>query len=147
MGRQILIVDDEPGYAQTLCERLEPRGYAARACTDPAEALVLFRAEPVAVVLLDLWMPGIDGIEVLRRIKRIRPLTEVILLTGHAAPDSAVEAVRLGIFEYLTKDSSFESLTNKIDAALARFDMHHDRIEQARRAAQDRDPIIDGDSC
>jgi DNA-binding NtrC family response regulator len=145
MGRQILIVDDEPGYAQTLCERLELRGYAARACTDPAEALALFRKKPVAVVLLDLWMPGMDGIEVLRLIKRIRPITEVILLTGYAAPDSAVEAAQLGIFEYLTKHSSFESLIGKIDAAMARFDMHQDRIEKARRAAQKSEPAVDED--
>ena len=145
MPDRILIVDDEPAYAQALTERLVLRGYAARACTDPAEAIRQIQAEAVAVVILDLVMPEIDGIEVLRHIKRSRPLTEVILLTGHASPGSAVEGMRQGIFDYLTKDSTIESISKKIDAALACFTAHQDRIQKAREALDPREPTPEDD--
>ena len=145
MPDTILIVDDEPEYARILGERLRLKGHTVGTCNDPREAIQRIAAEPVAVVLLDLVMPELDGIEVLRRIKRIRPLTEVILLTGHATPATAVEGMLQGIFNYLNKDSPFERIAAEIDAARVRFKMHQDRIEQARHTAQQVEPAVEED--
>jgi DNA-binding response OmpR family regulator len=83
------------------------------------------------VVILDILMPGMDGIETLKEIKRKRPLVEVIMLTGHGTTESAVEGMKLGAFDYLLKPARFEELTAKLEAARRRKDEQEERIRQA----------------
>jgi DNA-binding NtrC family response regulator len=83
------------------------------------------------VVILDIKMPGMDGIETLREIKNRFPLVEVIMLTGHGTIESAVEGMKLGAFDYLMKPADFEDLSVKLEAARKRKDEHQERIRKA----------------
>ncbi|WP_449242572.1 response regulator [Desulfovibrio sp.] len=120
-GVRVLLVDDEAGFLETLKKRLARRGLEAETAGSGEAALeVLARVPEIDVVLLDVKMPGMDGIEALQRIKAARPLVEVILLTGHATLEGAVDGMRLGAFDYLMKPCEMDDLLAKVFEAKAR---------------------------
>lgn len=114
---KLLLVDDEEEFVTTLAERLELRHLPSQWALNGEQALRLIAAAPPDVIILDLKMPGIDGLEVLRHVKRVQPEVEVIVLTGHGAQKDEDEARRLGAFEYLKKPVDIEELTQHIHEA------------------------------
>ena len=118
---KVLLVDDEENFTATLSKRLVRRGFEVRVAYDAFEAGALMEDEPVEVVVLDMKMPGIDGLQALKRIKNNFPGVEVILLTGHAVMGDAIESMYSGAFDFLLKPASLELLVCKIqDAAMTR---------------------------
>jgi two-component system, OmpR family, response regulator len=113
----ILLVDDEPEFVEHLSERLRLRGFRPRVAADGASALDLLRREQFQGVVLDVMMPGIDGLETLREIKKIDASVEVILLTGHARTEAALEGIRLGAFDYLIKPVDIDELSFRLQDA------------------------------
>lgn len=114
----LLLVDDEQAFAETLSRRLLSRGYRAAYVLSGEEALrFLDENKSIDVVLLDVKMPGLDGLETLRRIKAKHPLVETIMLTAHATVATAVEAMRVGARDYLMKPCDFVELAAKVEAA------------------------------
>lgn len=113
----ILLVDDENDFRQILAKRLKRRGICVREADRGEKALQILTESPVDVVILDVKMPGIDGIECLRRIKETHDLTEVIMLTGHADIQGGVEGIKSGAFDYLSKPVELEHLIRKIKQA------------------------------
>ncbi|WP_051617064.1 sigma-54-dependent transcriptional regulator [Desulfonatronovibrio hydrogenovorans] len=111
---RLMLVDDEERFRTTLAKRLGEKGVKPRTASGGVEALQSMKDGPVDVVVLDIKMPGMDGIETLGQIKKIDPDTEVILLTGHANVESAVEGMRLGAYDYLMKPCDLEQLLEKI---------------------------------
>jgi DNA-binding NtrC family response regulator len=111
-----------------LLKRLGKRGIAAAGSTSGEDALAHVEREPLDVVVLDVKMPGLDGIETLREIKKRRPLIEVIMLTGHASVEAAIEGMELGAFDYLMKPIEFESLLNKIQDAHKKKSLQEEKI-------------------
>ena len=132
MKTRVLIVDDEKEFVDLVSERLTMRDYDVTACYSGEEALETVKKYNFDIVVLDILMPGIDGIETLREIKRIKPLTEVILLTGHAAVDTAIEGMRLGAYDYLTKPCEISDLVTKLDKAHDRKAEQEERIRAAK---------------
>lgn len=122
MPIHILLVDDERGYVEILARRLRSRGFSTNFALSGREALDRIGAggESVDVVVLDVRMPGMDGIETLKALKQMRPLVEVLMLTGHGTVKSAVEAVKLGARDYLMKPCSLDELVAKASAAAER---------------------------
>lgn len=114
---RILLVDDEERFRNILKIRLTARGKDVAEAADGFEALEMIKAEPRDIVVLDVKMPGMNGLETLKEIKKIAPETEVILLTGHASIDTAIDGVELGAFDYLHKPCSIEDLMDKIQSA------------------------------
>ena len=114
----ILLVDDEERFLRTLSRRLSERNLTVLTASNGREALNIVRGTPVGVVVLDIRMPGMDGLETLAELRRIRPETQVILLTGHASIDAATDGVRLGAYDYLLKPCDTEILMARIQAAL-----------------------------
>lgn len=113
----VLLADDEVGFVETLTKRLRKRGVPVVTAHSGQEALEKLVADStIDVVILDIKMPGMDGIAALKAIKRLHPLVEVILLTGHATVESAIEGMKLGAFDYLTKPVNLEVLVSKINA-------------------------------
>ena len=132
MKIRVLIVDDEEQFVEQLAERLQLRDYDVTSCTSGEEAVNTLKRFNFDVVILDVAMPGMDGIDTLREIKNIKPLTEVIMLTGHATVESAIEGMKLGAFDYLLKPTKTDDLVMKVDSAYARKAMQEERIRQAR---------------
>jgi two-component system OmpR family response regulator len=116
----VLIVDDETELVSALKERLALRGFVTEGVTTGQDALDFLDAEPCDVVLLDVKMPGLGGLEVIRRIKHRHPHLEVILLTGHGSEQSVEEGMSLGAFDYLMKPVKIDNLVNIISAAGSR---------------------------
>jgi DNA-binding NtrC family response regulator len=111
----ILVVDDEGDFLETLMNRLKKRKIAALGCASGEEALRLLKENPFDVVVLDIKMPGgMDGIQTLREIKKTRPETEVILLTGHASLETSMEGMQAGAYDYLLKPIRLEDLLEKL---------------------------------
>ena len=130
---RILVVDDELDFLETIVNRLKKRKLDAIGVASGEEALKLLEKQLFDVVLLDVKMPGgMDGIEVLREIKKIRPLCEVILLTGHASVETSIEGMKLGAFDYLLKPIKFEDLLQKMAAAFTKKDTHDKKIRDAK---------------
>jgi len=114
----ILLADDEERFVRNLAKILEKRGYAVVTAFSGAQALALLgNGASIGVVVLDVRMPGMDGIETLRRIKQIDEDIQVIMLTGHASLEDGTEAVRAGAFDYLQKPYDIEDLVVKIRSA------------------------------
>ncbi|MBU2551211.1 MAG: response regulator [Proteobacteria bacterium] len=131
----ILLVDDERDFVEMLSLRLEEEGHKVRPAYSGEEALKsLSEAEP-DVVILDIKMPGMDGIEALKAIKARHPVVEIILLTGHGAVETAVEGLKSGAFDYLLKPANFEELIMKLKAARQRKTEQEDRIRMAEARA------------
>lgn len=131
MDVRILLVDDEQEFVETLGERLETRGFKVRKASSGDECLAKLREEQSDVVILDVLMPGKDGIETLREIKQLNPLIEVIMLTGHGTVETAIEGLKLGAYDYLKKPSETTDLIGKVLRAYARKSEQEERIRRA----------------
>ena len=119
---KVLLVDDEKEFVNTLSERLETRRMTPAIAYDGEEALAMAADDQPEVMVLDLKMPGIDGIEVLRRMKRSHPETEVIILTGHGSAAEEEMAAELGAFAYLRKPVDIDELTETMRAAYRKIE-------------------------
>ena len=119
MKEKVLLVDDEEEFVETLAERMRSRGMDVSTSNSGADALQLVDEEDFDVVVLDLKMPGIDGLDALKRIKHRRPDIQVVLLTGYASVASGVEAIKEGALEFLEKPVDLTSLTDAIHKAKA----------------------------
>lgn len=119
-GLRVLIVDDEEELVSALVERLNLRGFAASGVTTGTDALAFLAREECDVVLLDVKMPGLGGLEVIRRIKEEHPGLEVVLLTGHGSVNSVEEGMALGAFDYLMKPVKIDNLVRVLNAAGSR---------------------------
>lgn len=124
---KILLVDDEREFVQTLSERLMMRDLGSAVAYDGESALEVAREDEPDVMILDLKMPGIDGIEVLRRIKKTQPEIEVIILTGHGSETDKTVCMELGAFAYLQKPVDIDELSATIKAA-------HEQIRRKQKA-------------
>ena len=132
---QLLLVDDEERFLHTTKILLEKRGVVTFIATNGADALKAMDEHRIDVVILDVKMPGIDGVEVLRKTKQKHPLVEVIMLTGHASVESAVEGLKLGAFDYVKKPCDISDLITKVNEA---YDKKHAMEEKIRKAQIDK---------
>ncbi|XXJ18725.1 sigma-54-dependent transcriptional regulator [Desulfovibrio caledoniensis] len=123
-----LLVDDEESFRNTLCKRLKRRGMDVEQAGSGEEALAMLETCRPDVVLLDVKMPGMDGLTALHKIKEVNPLIEVVMLTGHASMEIAIRGMELGAFDYLMKPVEFEELLYKLEDAFKRKRYHEDRI-------------------
>lgn len=134
-GANLLLVDDEVSFVEILAKRLTLRRFNISTAHSGAEALERLETDPdIDVVILDLVMPDMDGIETMKRIKQKRPLVEVIMLSGVATVESAIEGMELGAFDYLLKSSEIDTLIEKVMAAVAGKKAHEEKIAKARLA-------------
>jgi UDP-3-O-[3-hydroxymyristoyl] N-acetylglucosamine deacetylase len=118
MERKVLIVDDEESVVQSIAGVLEDEGFRVAKAKSGEEAIKVFQQEEPDVTLLDIWMPGMDGIEVLKRLKWIAPECQVIMISGHATISTAMTAVKLGAFDFIEKPLSLDVLLMTIRRAL-----------------------------
>jgi len=128
---RVLVVDDEKDFVEMLVLRLQESGERVTECYSGKECLDILAREAIDVVILDIKMPGMDGIQTLREIKRRFPLVEVILLTGHGSTETAVEGMKLGAYDYLLKPADFDDLSAKLEGARRRKDEQEERIRKA----------------
>ena len=117
-NERVLIVDDEKNIVTSLQEILNDEGYEIITAEDGLEALEMVQAEPPDLVLLDIWIPGIDGIEVLQTIKTYHPEIEVLVMSGHGTIDTAVKATKLGAYDFIEKPFSLDQLVLSVERAL-----------------------------
>lgn len=129
----IMLVDDEVPFVEAMSKRLTRRDLDVEKAYAGKEALDKLTADgKVEVVILDVKMPGMDGIETLKAIKSQVPLVEVIMLTGHATVESAIEGMKLGAFDYLHKPCDMDHLIEKVSEAAAKKRSHEEKIINAR---------------
>ena len=114
---KILLVDDEKEFVETLSERIRMRDHDSEIALNGEQALKKIDDDLPDVVVLDLKMPGMDGMEVLRRIRKAYPKVQVIMLTGHGSEKDEEDARKLGVFEYLQKPIDIETLMKKVKKA------------------------------
>ena len=115
---KILLVDDEREFVTTLAERLELRNIKVTVAMNGESALGFVEKDPPQVVVLDVMMPGLGGLEVLEKIKALNPNIQVILLTGHGATKDGIRGMQLGAFDYLIKPIDIDELINKLNEAV-----------------------------
>jgi len=125
-----LFVDDEEDFLKTLIKRLKKRKVSAESAANGEEALMLLSQQPVDVVVLDVRMSGMDGIEVLREIKKSYPLIEVVMLTGHASMEVAIEGMEIGAFDYLIKPVDIDELVYKLQDAYQKKRLQEKKIKK-----------------
>jgi len=128
---RLLLVDDEDDYRQTLAKRLTKKDITPVQAENGEKALSILEKKKMDIVVLDVKMPGMDGIEVLRHIKKKYPRTEVIFLTGHAATQDGVEGIKTGAFDYLSKPIEFEHLLGKIKQAYDKIEREEEKLREA----------------
>ena len=134
--RTVLVIDDEPDSREAVFESLKGHGYETLEAASGEPALDLFHAYDIDLVICDLVLPGMGGMEILQQIKEISPITQVVMLTGHATVDSAVEAMRLGAFDYLTKPIRLKELRLLIERAIEQKKLYEEREEWRRQVAR-----------
>jgi DNA-binding NtrC family response regulator len=116
-GSKILLVDDEVVFTTNMGKLLTNRGYKVTAANSGDAAIQALEKETFDVVVLDLKMPGMDGLATLKEIKKLGLFTETLILTGHGSIDTALEAIKLGAYDYLTKPCEIDDLLGKIEGA------------------------------
>jgi two-component system nitrogen regulation response regulator NtrX len=144
MKPSVLIVDDEAGIRESLVSILRDEGYRARAVPTGEAALETFDAEPAEVVLLDVWLPGMDGLETLRRLREREAPPLVVMISGHGTIETAVRATKLGAFDYVEKPLSLEKTVLVVRNAFEQW-----RLEQENRRLREglvREYRIQGES-
>jgi len=133
-GFNVLLVDDESEFLDTLVKRIKKRNVNAHGVASGEEALAFLNQQPVDVVVLDVRMPGMDGIQALREIKQRYPLIEVIMLTGHASLEVAIEGMELGAFDYMMKPIEIDELLYKLQDAYKKKSIHTEKIKKMKEA-------------
>jgi len=129
----VMLVDDEVPFVETMTKRLAKRDLTIITAFSGKEALeTLDKNRNTDVIILDVKMPGMDGLEALTQIKKEFPLTEVIMLTGHATVESAIEGMKLGAFDYLMKPCDIEQLVLKVEEATKKKRDHEEKIREAK---------------
>jgi DNA-binding NtrC family response regulator len=128
-----MLIDDEAPFVDTMAKRLSKRSFDIVCAYNGHEAIdKLQEADNVDVAILDVKMPGMDGIETLREMKKTFPLVEVIMVTGHATIETGIEGMKLGAFDYLMKPCDIEQLVSKVQEAKHKKSLHEEKITQAR---------------
>ncbi len=129
----VMLVDDEAPFVETMKKRLEKRNLNILTASNGEEALATLEShQNTDVVILDVKMPGMDGIETLGEIRKSFPLIEIIMLTGHGTIESAIEGMKLGAFDYLMKPCEIEQLMAKVQEATQKKRDHEEKIREAR---------------
>jgi DNA-binding NtrC family response regulator len=131
---KLMLVDDEERFLSTTQKLLSKKGYDVLIASSGAEALEKLRLHNIHVVVLDVKMPGMDGMETLKAIKKTFPLVEVIMLTGHATVESAVDGLKSGATDYLMKPTDVKDLIRKAEEAFRKRQL----VEEKIRVAQTR---------
>ncbi|RPJ17487.1 MAG: response regulator [Desulfobacteraceae bacterium] len=126
----VLLVDDEKEFLETLVKRLVKRKIKVTGVTNGEDALKFIMETTPDVVVLDVKMQGMDGIQTLREIKKLKPLVEVIMLTGHANLEVAVEGMEMGAFDYLMKPTGVDELLYKLEDAFKRKKIQEQKIKR-----------------
>jgi DNA-binding NtrC family response regulator len=129
---RVLIVDDELDFLETIVKRLKRRKVDATGIDSGTKALELLEQEHFDVVILDVRMPGMDGIETLKEMKKKRPLLEVIMLTGHASIESGMQGMQYGAFDYVMKPADIDDLLEKIQGAYERKALHEEKVRETK---------------
>ncbi|MGD1999857.1 MAG: response regulator [Desulfobacterales bacterium] len=131
---KLLLIDDETAFLDAMARRLQKRDFDILTATSGMEAMEVLSndSEKIEVVILDVKMPGMDGIETLVEIKRKYPLIEVVMLTGHATVSSAIDGMKQGAFDYLMKPCDMDVLVAKVNEAAAKKRSHEEKIIEAR---------------
>ncbi len=124
---RVLIVDDEEEFVETIVKRLKDRDLDAMGVTSGKAALQAIDEAPFDVVILDVKMPGMDGIETLRQLKKKAPTTEVIMLTGHGSVESGIQGLQLGAFNYVMKPAPLNDLLKQMEQAYERKMIEEER--------------------
>jgi len=132
-GMKLLLVDDESDFLGTLLKRMKRRQVDVHGVASGEAALAWIETHDTDVVILDVRMPGMDGVATLREIKKHYPLVEVIMLTGHASMEVAIEGMEMGAFDYLMKPMDMDELLYKAEDAFKKKTIHEGRIRQRSR--------------
>ena len=114
---RILIIDDEKNIVSSLKGILADEGYDVSVADDGLDALDMIQSDPPDLLLLDIWLPGMDGIEVLKTVKTYHPNIEVLIMSGHGTIDTAVKATKLGAYDFIEKPFSMDHLTQSVQSA------------------------------
>ena len=131
MKISVLLVDDEKDFVETLAERLQLRDFNVATALNGDDAIKLVEENDFDVIVLDVKMPGKDGVETLKEIKKIEQLSQVIMLTGHATVKTAIEGMKSGAFDYLMKPTDTNELIEMIENAYQLVAEQRDKIRQA----------------
>jgi DNA-binding NtrC family response regulator len=130
---KVMLVDDEVPFVEAMSKRLSKRDLTVIPAFGGSDAMEkLLKNQDIDIVILDVKMPGMDGIQTLKEIKKVYPLVEVIMLTGHATVESAIEGMKQGAYDYLMKPCDMDQLMAKVAEAEARKARHEERILEAR---------------
>jgi DNA-binding NtrC family response regulator len=131
----VLLVDDEAEFLDTLVKRIKKRDVNVTGVESGEKALAFLGEQAVDVVVLDVRMPGMDGIETLRELKKRHPLVEVIMLTGHASLEVAIEGMELGAFDYLMKPIDIDELLYKLEDAYKKRTIQAQKIQAMKEVS------------
>lgn len=132
MSARILLVDDEQGFTETMAKRLGKRGYSVVTALDGQTGIDMLSEHTIDVVILDVKMPGMDGMETLKAMKAAHPMVEVIMLTGHATVETAIEGMKSGAFDYMMKPCDMNELLGKVSEAHDKKQEQENKILEAR---------------
>lgn len=135
---RVLFVDDEADFLETILKRMQKRGVAASGVDSGEESLTWLQQNPADIVVLDVRMKGMDGIQTLRAIKSAHPLIEVIMLTGHASLEIAREGMKLGAFDYLMKPIDLDELLYKLEDAYQKKTIQQHKIKNIEGVIESR---------
>ncbi len=144
-GCKILLVDDEVVFTTNMSKLLTHRGYKVTVVNSGDAAIQALEKETVDVLVLDLKMPGMDGLTTLKEIKKLGLFTQTLILTGHGSIDTALEAIKLGAYDYLTKPCEIDDLLGKIEGAWEKKDgaEKKEMTEKIQKAVESPSSIFD----
>jgi DNA-binding NtrC family response regulator len=125
-GKLVLLVDDEKKVLHLLSDTLQEQGFIIKT-TQPSEAMKILKEEPVDAVVLDLVMPGIDGISTLKAMKDVKPGVPVIMLSGHGTIEKAVDSIKIGAHDFLEKPVSSKNIAITLKNAISKTILEHDQ--------------------
>lgn len=145
IGSNILLVDDELVFTKNMSKLLNSRGYRVTAVNSGDAAIHELQKQDFDVVVLDLKMPGMDGLTTLKEIKKLDLFTQTLILTGHGSIDSALEAIKLGAYDYLTKPCEIDDLVAKIEGAWEKKDdaARKDMMDKLQKVVESPKSVFD----
>ena len=138
IGAKILLVDDEEVFVRNMSKLLAARGYRIITANNGETAIQELKEQTIDVIVLDLKMPGLDGLATLKEIQTLGLFTQTLILTGHGSIDSALEAMKLGAYDYLTKPCEIDDLVGKIEGAWRKKDgaVQKDMMDKIQRVVE-----------